>query len=68
MDEREEVTRILNLPPERIEYLHTECEMPFDDEGFSLWFVANAALVLQELKTYGPIARMEATYPHPAAT
>jgi hypothetical protein len=50
MDDREQVTRILGLPPERIEYLHTECNMPFDDEGFPNWFVANAALLLDELR------------------
>lgn len=59
MNEREQVTRILNLPDERIEYLHTECEMPFDEEGFTAWFIANAALVLTELKQFGPIAQWE---------
>ena len=48
--EREEVARILGLSPERIDYLHFECGMPFDEEGFSTWFIDNAALVLQELK------------------
>jgi hypothetical protein len=49
-NEREVVIRILGLPPERIDYLHINCGMPFDEEGFSAWFVANAALILQELK------------------
>ena len=48
--EREEVARILGLSPERIDYLHFECGMPFDDDGFSAWFIDNAALVLKELK------------------
>jgi len=59
MNDREQVTRILGLPPERIDYLHDECDMPFDDEGFTAWFIANAALVLQELKQYGPITRWQ---------
>jgi hypothetical protein len=50
--DREIVTRILGLSPENIEYLHSKCGMPFDDEGFSDWFVANAALVLEELKQH----------------
>ncbi len=48
--DKEAVTRILGLPPERIDYLHTEHGMPFDDENFTKWFVANAALVLDELR------------------
>jgi hypothetical protein len=55
------VSRILGLPLERIEYLKTECEMPVSDPEFSDWFVANAALVLEEMKTYGPIARWKAS-------
>jgi hypothetical protein len=27
-----------------------ECGMPFDEDGFSPWFIDNAALVLMELK------------------
>ncbi len=49
-NEREQVTRILGLPPERIEYLHSEHQMPFSDAEFTAWFVANAALVLEELR------------------
>jgi hypothetical protein len=64
-NDREVVTTILGLPPERIEYLHTKKDMPFDDEGFSQWFVANAALVLSELKEFGPIARWKKSQPEP---
>ena len=52
MDDKQLTQRILGLPLERVEYLHTECGMPFDDEGFTQWFIANAALVLEEKRRY----------------
>ncbi len=46
----EQVSRILNLPLERIEYLKTECGMPVADPEFSEWFVDHAEFILEEMK------------------
>lgn len=50
--EREEVIRILGITPERVDYLHEEHGMPFDEGPFTEWFIANAALVLAEKRAY----------------
>ena len=50
MTSEEEVSRILGLPLEQIEFLKEEHGMPVTDPEFSEWFVTNPDIVLAELK------------------
>jgi hypothetical protein len=52
LTDEEIVSRILGLPMERVEYLKENHGLVCDEEGFSEWFIENAALVLEEKKRH----------------
>ena len=52
MTPEEEISRILGLPLERIEYLKEHHGLVCDEPGFDKWFVDNAELVLSEKKRH----------------
>ena len=61
---KDEIAHRLQLPLERIDLLIEECRMPTDNEDeFVQWGVQNFDRLWEEIKLYGPIARMESNAP-----